>query len=608
MKKPLSLILTSIALHMGVISGFPEENSAGISEQSAGVSPERMANLTQAEKARPELPEQWRQQWNPEVGLWAREGAGHTAPVAEAERVHPGTTAAAKLVSAALVDRLDELDAAAVLHALRQMQVTDGGDRHGCLKWYWEEPGPVDTNAAFFTGLNLIMLRLGFPEQVEQLHADARRTLDVILEDLSIWFDRTLEHPTRYYPNKYMGDLVCRWLLIEAMGQHTERDRVAEEMLASAGYWREQHWGWGEHMSNIYAAVLLDQISVLLMLSDDLPEEVRQTYTELRDDLLAIEDAYDGGPRTPMIRDYNFDTSPAYANYRDRVQRPETSSALTTGNLAMRPVLATLGWADSVPPRAESQQDIVVQSYDGVEAVARVDGSVRLGTLSRFPLMPQMEHPTWGLSWQSFPVTLWHERGGWGFLQWRSEVDGNHRAHPAEQRAQAYLHNALTFDSNEPIVGRTWAMQEGGNAIVLRIMPELYEPWDGLVDRFRLVEPDAELTVYDRPGMWTQVAINFGDHIVSVHHVSLDGNEPELIQRENGPWDWQIDYAAADLAEHGRIANIWAFSLDGPITDAPQLERLDGEDGWHMTWDFGEGRPAWNLHITPGADEPLLRQ
>ena len=561
-----------------------------------------------AEPVRPELPAEWQQQWNEQIGLWTRHGAGHTAPVAEAERVHPGTTAAARLVSAALVDRLGELDAAAVLGALRQMQVTDGGNRHGCLKWYWEEPRPVDTNAAFFTGLNLIMLRMAFPEQVEGLDAEARETLDNILRDLSVWFDHTLERPSRYYPNKYMGDLVCRWLLIEALGQQTQRDRVAEEMLESARYWQQENWGWGEHMSNIYAAVLLDQTSVLLMLSEDLPEDVRRAYTELRDDLLAIEDAYAGGPRTPMIRDYNFDRSPVYASYRDRVRRPETSSDLSTGNLAMRPVLAALGWAETVPPRGEPQRDIVVPCYDGIQAVARVDGAIRLGTLSRFPLMPQMERPTWGLSWQSFPVTLWHQQGGWGFLQWRSEMDGQQRAHPAEQRARAYLRNALTFDKPDPIVGRTWAIQEDGHAIVLRIMPELYESWDSLVDRFRLVQPDAALAADDPRGPWTQIVLDFGDRAVSLHHISLDGSRPELIRPDGGPWDWQIAYDAAELAARQRVANIWAFSLDGRIANAPQLERSEGEKAWQLTWDLGDGRPTWRLLIDPAAGEPLRRR
>jgi hypothetical protein len=139
--------------------------------------------------------------------------------------------------------------------------------------------------------------------------------------------------------------LRCRWLLLEALGQQAERQRVAAEMLASARYWREENWGWGEHMSNIYASVLLDQLSVLLMLAQDLPAAVRREYTALRDDLLAIEDAYGSGPRAPMIRDYNFTGSPAYDNYRDRVRRVQTAEDLSSGNLAMRPVLAELGWS-----------------------------------------------------------------------------------------------------------------------------------------------------------------------------------------------------------------------------------------------------------------------
>jgi len=564
-----------------------------------------LAAFRSAGAERPELPASWQQQWNAKIGLWTRQGAGHTAPVATAEQVHPGTNAAAQLVAAAVVERLDEVDAGAVLKALRQMQVTDGGSRHGCLKWYWEEPRPVDTNAAFFTGLNLIVLRLGFPDQLERLDADARGVLEAILTDLSVWFDQTLTHPSRYYPNKYMGDLVCRWLLLETLGQQAERQRVAAEMLASARYWREENWGWGEHMSNIYASVLLDQLSVLLLLAQDLPAEVRREYTALRDDLLAIEDAYGSGPRTPMIRDYNFTGSPTYDNYRDRVRRVQTAEDLSSGNLAMRPVLAQLGWSSTVPPRAAAQRDIKVPCYGGVSAVARIEGKTRLGTLSRYPLMPQMEHPTWGLSWQSFPVALWHEQGGWGFLQWRTKIGEQNRAHPAERRAEAYLRNALTFDKPEPIVGHTWSIQEGGQAIVLRTMPTLYKSWDRLIDRFRLVEPNATVDVSEPGGPWTQLVLDFGDQAVSIHHISLDGHHPTMLQQDGGPWDWQVAYDAADLADRTRVVNLWAFSLDGRIDNAPRLERIEGRQAWHLSWNLGADRSTWSLQIDPAEATPL---
>lgn len=554
-----------------------------------------------------QLPEHWADQWNPEVGLWRSQGGGHTAPVSEEEFVHPAPSAAARLLSAALVGRLDELDAPAVLKALREMQVTDETHgQHGCLQWYWEEPGPVDTNAAFFTGLNLIVLRLGFEEQLAaELDAEAGETLDAILTDLSAWFDTTLENPSRYYPNKYMGDLVCRWLLIEALDQTDEMDRVAEEMLESAAYWRDENWGWGEHMSNIYARVLLDQTSILLLLSENLPGEVREAFTGLRDELLAIEDAY-AGPRVPVIRDYSFTQSPTHTNYRDGVTEPQASGDLAAGNLAIQPVLAVLGWHDAVPERAEPETDITVPCYDGVEAIARVEESIRLGTLTRFPLMPDMERPTWGLSWQSFPVAAWRREGGWGFLQWESEKEGERRAHPSGVSfREAYLHNAITFSKEEPIVGRTYAVQEGGHALVLRVMPELYAPWEGLTDRFRWVDGDADVHLEEQEGPWSQMLLDFGDAELSVHHISLDGHQPAFTEPSGGPWDWSVRRGDAELGERDYVASVWALSLGGRVDTPPELHETGEDDVWRLNWDMGGGRPHWRVRIAPRASKPL---
>jgi hypothetical protein len=204
-----------------------------------------------------------------------------------------------------VVDRLDEVDAGAVLNALRRMQVTDGSSRHGCLKWYWEEPRPVDTNAAFFTGLNLIVLRLGFPDQLERLDADARGTLEAILTDLSVWFDQTLAS-LALLSQQVHGRSGMPVAVARSTGQQAERQRVAGEMLASARYWREENWGWGEHMSNIYASVLLDQLSVLLMLAQDCPRRFGASTPRFVTTCWRSRTLMGGGPRAPMIRDYHF--------------------------------------------------------------------------------------------------------------------------------------------------------------------------------------------------------------------------------------------------------------------------------------------------------------
>jgi hypothetical protein len=179
------------------------------------------------------------------------------------------------------------------------------------------------------------------------------------------------------------------------------------------------------------------------------------------------------------------------------------------------------------------------------------------------------------------------------------------RAHPAERRAEAYLRNALTFDKPQPIVGHTWSIQEGGQAIVLRTMPTLYESWDGLIDRFRLVEPKATVDVSEPSGPWTQIVLDFGNQAVSIHHISLDGYHPTMIQQEGGPWDWQITYDAADMADRTRVVNLWAFSLDGRIDSAPRLERIEGRQAWHLSWNLGVDRPTWSLLIDPAETTPL---
>src|SRR5690606_13534 len=91
-------------------------------------------------------------------GLWRLDRPGHTRPVARLAAVHSGVLTAQRLMRAAQLGALDALPVARCLEALRGLQCADGSHLHGCFRWYAEEPAPVDTNAAFFTGLNLILL------------------------------------------------------------------------------------------------------------------------------------------------------------------------------------------------------------------------------------------------------------------------------------------------------------------------------------------------------------------------------------------------------------------------------------------------------------------
>src|SRR5262249_18400229 len=156
---------------------------------------------------------------------------------------------------AAEANLLDKIDSPRVLAALADAQEKQEGPTFGCFRWYYEEVRPVDTNAAFFTGLNLIALRL---THFKQLPPAAQESLNQILANLLPWFPRAVGHKGLNYPNKHLGDLVCCWLLMEINNVDDDGSMPAA-MIEAAQYWAHHHWGWGEHLSDTYSAIILDE-------------------------------------------------------------------------------------------------------------------------------------------------------------------------------------------------------------------------------------------------------------------------------------------------------------------------------------------------------------
>jgi hypothetical protein len=553
----------------------------------------------------------WADGWDPAVGLWVREGAGTTPAVAKAARVHPAPDAATRLFIAAEMGQLDHVNDLAILTALRKLQVTEPGTRQGCLRWYWEEPAPYDTNATFFAAMSLIALRKC---HYAQLDAPAQRVLDVILGDMHVWFAHNVEEDFSYYPNKYLGDLVCAWLLAEMHAPQDAHIHLRDKLLAAADYWQQHGWGWGEHLSDIYAGICLDLLSMLLVLSEQLPDQVRQRYQQLFTELLRLEDVFAGGPRVPAIRSYNFLVAPSPpVPYRDRIQ--PLAAELTLARLKHKPPLNQLfarrGWHTLAPPRAERGRDITVPCFGGAVATARLEDDARLGSLSHFPLMPSAEHAASGLSWQSFPVSFWQAVGDWGYLQWEVREDGKRRCHPGEGK-DAQKDTALTLAISPPLVGRTYALQRGGNLIVLRIMPMIPAAWEQCADRFRLVNGHAELTACAPVGTWSQLLLQYPEREVSLHCIPLSSRAvPALSKGTDGATDWGISLAEGNLHRYRLVATLWAVSLDGKIHEAPTITRevvraipRDRDEYiWRVEWKWPN--TTWRLRIDPLDSQPL---
>jgi len=557
--------------------------------------------------------------WNPDIGLWYQERPGHTFAVQDLERIHVGRSAASRLLNAAILSRLNELEVNRVLRALRDLQDLDPeSETFGCFRWYAEDTHVDDTNAAFFIGLPLIVLKIQY---ADSLNSEDRIVLDKVLADLKTWFVGAVEnHPRVYYPNKFLGDLVCAWMLLEVTEDTDNMPWLAEEMQKASLYWTQHGWGWGEHMSDGYAGVCLEEISFLLCLSKDLPAEVRKSFTGLMNQLLSIEDRFGGKPRVPAIRSYAFTKSPRHENFRDKV-REWTSVELMARKDALNlgPILHQLGWHDLASKRGKEVTEIQIECFNDIQANAWLQDDVRIGSLSTFPVMPTAEHNGWGLAWQSFPVALWKPEGDWAFLQWLVEEDGTMKAHPAVDWNSAYLNNALSSGISPPIVGRTYAIQHEGNVLVLRIMPATDMNWEAASDQFRIINNQAEVRQLPAQGPWSQMLLKYPERQISINYVDLMSLQgPALQDNDFDGIDWRVTWSSEDMQappanELGKhtLISLWGISMNGEITSAPEIipmktvpmQRNPEQEAYELKWKW----PGvdWHVEIDPLNPNPL---
>ncbi|CAN5553358.1 hypothetical protein BH10PLA1_BH10PLA1_07220 [soil metagenome] len=574
----------------------------------------------------------WNAAWDDRVGLWWQDGGGHTDAVAALPRVHSLPSAAARLLLAAEAKALQQIRASMVLAAIASAQVVDEGPCRGCFRWYIEEPKPFDTDAAFLAGMSLIALRL---THFNDLSPADQKTLTVMLGNLNVWFQRAIKQPAANCASKCLGDLVCCWLLLEINGLDDD-GTLHNTMTDAAHYLTRQHWGWGEHLSDTYSGLCLDALSMLLLLAQRLPRDVRFAFQQLFDKLLAIEDQFDG-PRVPAVRSHAFTTHPTHRNYREGVLAMGVRSASDMhaspsvrrdeipplgDRPALGSVLAGKRWHESVLGRHARGHDLRINCFGDTMAAARIEKDVRLGTMSHFPIMRGTDHRDWGLSWQCFPVAVAKPEGDWGFLQWETRAGQRTRAHPAEDKQSALAGNALTQTLNPPIIGQTYAIQQGGDTLILRLMPLVTSEWDSLHDRFRLIDSHAEIVDLAAkptlaPLMWHQRSLIYADRSINIQCVPLfEGAKVESFKRDTfdgrHAHDWDVTLDRARLAGLRCVPILWGISLNGQVHAAPRMTIVNDPTGAprtaeermvqiHWVWDTAR----WDVVIDPLSPEPL---
>ena len=576
----------------------------------------------------------WQKDWDCESGLWWYETAGHLdSRVAVPSRVRRGPGSAAMLLVAAQAGALSEVDVGKVLGGLRASQILDGGADHGEFRQYLEEEVVFDTHSTFFTGLALCAFYGAYGGRLDGAVESQVREL---LADMRVAVLRHVGYEHFHYPNEYLGDAVCAWLGGELLDDDSEMSCVAEGLERVADYWLEDGWGWGEHLSDIYGNICIDELSLLLLLGRRLPARLREKLTRLFHNIMAIDDFFAGGPRVPSIRLYAFMNVPRSFCYRDHI-RPLPADALleqdqevqgfrapnccapyrTASGGTWHPLAGTLdelGWHKLAKQREDvsGTRSRRIRCVGGSSATAFVDDDVRMGSLSRFPLMDSAEHLTWGLAWQCFPVSVWQRGGMWGYLQWEVLEDGRRRCHPAMAKFDDGV-RAMTRAVNPPIFGRTYGLQEGGDLVALRVMPAIAAVWEELIDRFRLVGGHSRIVSQSCEEDWSQLVLHCGGREIAVQCLRLSGGAgPEQVRCGDQVVDWSVCYRERELVDRRGSVNLWGISLSGAVAESPVV-RPDrgarpmprGLDAQAVLIDWDWPGRSWKLRVDLTQYKPL---
>jgi len=419
---------------------------------------------------------------DPVSGLVRQPAPGHSSETRHLEAVHCGRTTAEWIALRCLLHGPTPEERPA-LAALAQLQVTTPGDPFfGCSRWYGEETRPHDTNAAFFIGRLLAVRWLLAPGSTE---------LPPYFQHAAAWFAHECREPILYYPNKIISD-GCLGLALAHLRGDAALQATAEAFLDRwCSYTERRGWGWGENLSTGYTGVILDAFWLALPFLP--PGALRCRLLALQDELVENLAFHSPEQPVPAIRSYNFigDTRCRGGIFRvldlpgaEAGIAPSWLSALLL-HMAGPDVQARI--ADHRPPHTEPIRRRVQRIFGDTAATSYVEGAFRLGTISRFPVMPGCnQHSGWGLGWQSMPTAFLVEQQNYGFLQWSTCIaDDIVCTHPASGFHTGYGAPALFA---EPILPETitTSRQQDGIAISVRSLFRLANVAAAIADQWRV--------------------------------------------------------------------------------------------------------------------------
>ncbi|WNR42819.1 hypothetical protein [Paenibacillus roseipurpureus] len=522
----------------------------------------------------------WREMWEQfgsklrlDEGLVNAGKPGHTAEASKVKEAHDGRLTAAHYVISTAVGTLNEKQGLQILQAIAALQFTDKTrSDYGAFRWYREETRVNDSNAAFFILMPLIALRLYLDERIPD--AD-RELIDGMLEHGAAWFAHELKDPILYYTNKIVSDgaLLLAISHIRGLPQHYEEGVAFFERWID--YTMRRGWGWGENISLIYIGITMNALRIA---SDSLNSEhavLKERIRTIMDGLVDYVRFHDGNEFVPAIRSYNVqgDTQPKSLLWRIAgMDMPPSIEAETGGSLwnGLSYVLFERELQHVSPSKLPIPRNRRERIMDASHAHTWIGMTGRIGSVDRFPVIAgSYQWPTWGLAWQSYPISLSVEGHQVSYLRWYAHDGEKVRTHPAAYE-KAYLGPALFKESWYPDT-QLRSVQNEQVVLVVRSMSRIHNEASELADEWVVNRWKGELhTAAGSDGReWTilqyphaavliapLLAIAHGDMArqVPALHVAIDGDtlrlrqvlyagESQVLQQARLETGWAIYYA-----------------------------------------------------------------
>ena len=413
----------------------------------------------------------------------------HTAPVADLQECCSGTVTAQYYFAARYFDVIDDDLAAGIVSELKKLQMPDG-----CMRWYREEEFVSDTNGAFFV---LMPLALAYRFSSDKMTESEKSDIQFLLKNALKWFSHAAEG-SLHYCNKIMSDGAMLALIADITGEGKEKCKV---------FWDKWHdyadthgWGWGENSSDCYSTIMLNALNAVVISTEG---ELQKKAVEKRRKLLDYILYHEGKEFIPSIRTYNF---AAEANYGgiiyDLMNIANSQTDPTSGNIHGL-IAAVLIYESGLETVSKDDNNVRNERLFGNSYAYTWKGeNIRLGSVSHFPVMPCSYQncvpgaggyvATYGLGWQSMPVSAMIDEKYISFLRIHTKVGEKEYFHPAVTKHDAFLYNRLFEDGNITVFS-TRSAQENNIAVVCRSANKLTNTASFICDEWCIPDKNAKI-------------------------------------------------------------------------------------------------------------------